>query len=140
MSIINQSDYDWHLLEDKDESDAVSQYEPILWMNILISLGAYQMYRQHMQSRVTASDVVAYLLTDKDLPRAIMHCLNQIKECLSKLPNGNKLAKSIDGIDHKIKSKNAVKLIESGLHEFVDELQIDLANINNKIEAKWFLN
>ncbi len=129
-----------HLIEDKDESDAVIQYEPILWMNILISLSAYQMYRQHMQSKVTASDVVNYLLTDIEFPRAIMHCLTQIKECLSKLPSGNKLAKSIEVIDRKIKSQNAVSLVESGLNEFVDDLQIDLANINNKIEAKWFLN
>ncbi len=128
-----------HLLDEKDESETITQYEPILWMNILISLSADQMYRQHMQNRVTGPDVVKYILTDIEFPRALRHCLNQMQACLNKLPKGNKIAKSIETINTKIESKNIPKLMVKGLNDFLDEVQIDLAEINNQVEQKWFL-
>ncbi|MEX2131005.1 MAG: alpha-E domain-containing protein, partial [Pseudohongiellaceae bacterium] len=36
-------------------------YENILWMSVLRSISAYQMYRQHVRDRVNAEDVVMYL-------------------------------------------------------------------------------
>lgn len=129
-----------HLLDEKSELEVVTQYEPILWMNILISLSAHQMYRQNMQNRVTGPGVVKYLLTDTEFPRALRHCLNQIQECLNKLPKANKMVKAIEVINIKIKSKNIPSLLDNGLNDFLDEVQIDLAEIHNQVEHKWFLN
>lgn len=129
-----------HLLQDQEHSEAVTQYQPILWMNILTSLSAYQSYRQNLQSRVNGEDVVAYLIKDEEFPRALMHCLTQISGCLSRLPNGKQIILSVDKIKNKVDKKNLSKLPDSGLNKFFDQMQIDLANISNQIESKWFLN
>ena len=42
------------------------EYSNILWMNVLRSLNAYQMYRQHVQDTVNGEDVVDYLLKDSN--------------------------------------------------------------------------
>lgn len=128
------------LFEDKEHSDTVLQYQPILWMNILVSLSAYQSYRQNLQSRVIDKDVIAFLIKDTDFPRSLMHCLNQIIICLDKLPKGNSVIDSVEVIKKKVNKKNLNSLPDSGLNKYFDQIQIDLADLSDQIEAKWFLN
>jgi len=54
-----------------DSSANAEPFENILWMNILRSISAYQMYRQHVKNRVNAEDVVVYLLQDEEFPRVL---------------------------------------------------------------------
>lgn len=127
-----------HMLDNDKQSEAVKIYQSILWMHILISLSAYQMYRQHIQSRVTGFEVVRYIFSDEEFPRAVTHCLNEIQSCLNKLPRGTKLKKDIQGINQKINDVNVDKLLKKGLSNFIDRLQIDLAALHNRIAANWF--
>ena len=129
-----------HLIENKDESDAVNYYQSILWMNILISLSADQMYRQHKQSRVSGPEVVHYILTDKEFPRAIQHCLNEIKTCFIKLPRGQQASDAIEDINEQIQNADIKKLMHIGLHDYLDSIQINFAKLNNQIETNWFLD
>ncbi|CAN0538234.1 unnamed protein product, partial [Scytosiphon promiscuus] len=46
----------------KKRQDAKEPYENTLWMKILRSLTAYQMYRQHVKHRVNGEDVVGFML------------------------------------------------------------------------------
>ena len=109
-------------------------------MNILVSLSAYQSYRQNLQSRVNDQDVIAYLIKDEDFPRSIMHCLIQISGCLGKLPGGDDIIYSVEKIMLKVDKKNLARMQGSGLNKFLDKIQIDFASISNQIESKWFLN
>ncbi|MEJ2114532.1 MAG: alpha-E domain-containing protein [Gammaproteobacteria bacterium] len=129
-----------HLIENKDESEAVNYYQSILWMDILISLSADQMFRQHVQSRVSGKDVVAYILKDLEFPRAVTHCLNEIQACIKSLPNGQQITKDINALHKQLYQADIKKLYENGLHEFLDTIQLEFANLNNEIEAKWFLD
>src|SRR5690606_645349 len=52
----------------------VESFENILWMSVLRSLSAYQMYRQHVLDRVNAEDVVMFLFQDALFPRSVEHC------------------------------------------------------------------
>src|SRR6185503_15820766 len=54
---------------------APGAYDSILWMNVLRSLGGYQMYRQHVRNKVEADEVVRFLLYARDFPRAVCHAL-----------------------------------------------------------------
>ncbi len=129
-----------HSLQDKEHSEAVIQYQPILWMNILISLSADQSYRQNLQSRVNDKDVVAYLIKDEEFPRAIIHCLTQIMGCLSRLPDGKEIITTVKKVINKVDKKDLSKLPDAGLNKFLDQIQVDLADISNQIETKWFLS
>lgn len=126
-------------LSTDDDAHITSLYQPILWMNILISLSAFQMYRQHVRERVNGVDVVNYLLKDNDFPRAVMHCLNQIQECLEKLPDGIHIAMEVEKIKKSINRAKTTVKIDKSLHEFIDELQIRFIKIDDDINAQWFL-
>lgn len=61
-------------------------YESILWMNVLRSLNALQMYRRAVPGRICAEEVTAFLLQDENFPRAVANCLQALKSCLRHLP------------------------------------------------------
>ncbi|MEM7304258.1 MAG: alpha-E domain-containing protein [Pseudomonadota bacterium] len=122
-----------------ESSEIINLYQSILWMNILISLSAFQAYRQHISERVNGHDVVNYLLRDSDFPRAVMHCLNQIQECLEKLPDGLSIAIEVEKIKRSIRRTTTKVKIDKSLHAYIDNLQKSFINIDHQINNKWFL-
>ena len=59
----------------------------LLWMGVLKSLHAYQMYRRHVSVHVRSADVVNYLLKDPHFPRTVRRCLDEVENCLAVLPH-----------------------------------------------------
>jgi uncharacterized alpha-E superfamily protein len=110
-----------------------------LWMNILRSLTAYQMYRQHVKHRVNGEDVVRFLLQDDDFPRAATHVLTTITKVLKHLPNNTKAAKQVDKTLRIIEKGNISKLLGAGLFQYLDNLQVEIAKIHTSIADTWFL-
>lgn len=113
-------------------------FDNILWMNVLYSLSSYQMYRQYVRGRVKGRDVVEFLMKDSHLPRAIAHCLLEVADCIRQLPRNDLPLRGITHTQRIINDMNVSKLMEAGLHEFIDELQIDLAEIHNLVSQTWF--
>tara|TARA_R110000782_G_scaffold123126_11_gene214580 strand:+ start:3234 stop:4175 length:942 start_codon:yes stop_codon:yes gene_type:complete len=120
------------------KGDIPKAYDNILWMNVLRSLSAYQMYRQNVLDKVNGEDVIDFLIKDVQFPRAIGHCLIEVNHCVSRLPKNDHALRSITRAQRNISEMNAAKLIEDGLHEFIDEIQIDLAGIHNHVSQTWF--
>jgi uncharacterized alpha-E superfamily protein len=118
--------------------DIPDTYDNILWMHVLRSLNAYQMYRQHVQDRVNGEDVVDYLMRDIEFPRAVAHCLEGLNFCIQKLPNNDHPLRVITRVQRMINEMDSAALIETRLHEFIDELQINLAEIHTQVSKTWF--
>jgi uncharacterized alpha-E superfamily protein len=121
----------------KHREDIPEAYTNILWMNVLRSLSAYQMYRQHVHDRVNGEDVVAFLMKDEEFPRAVAHCIIELNHCVEKLPRNDHCLRSITRMQRILAELDVAKLLESRLHEFIDELQIDLAEIHNQVVQTW---
>jgi uncharacterized alpha-E superfamily protein len=119
-------------------ADIPDAYENILWMNVLRSLSAYQMYRQYVQDRVNGEDVLDFLMRDEEFPRAIAHCLGELKLCIKKLPNNDHALRIITRVQRVINKMDASTILESELHEFIDKLQINLASIHTQVSNSWF--
>ncbi len=119
-------------------ADIPDTYENILWMNVLRSLSAYQMYRQYVQDRVNGEDVVDFLMRDAEFPRAVAHCLEELNACVKKLPNNDHPLRIITRVQRIINKMDAATIMETELHEFIDKLQIDLANIHDQVSQTWF--
>lgn len=118
--------------------DIPEAYVNILWMNVLRSLSAYQMYRQHVLDRVNGEDVVAFLMKDQEFPRAVVHCLAELNYCVTQLPRNDHPLRSITHVQRAVAETDVARLLESGLHEFIDALQIDLAEIHAQVTRTWF--
>ena len=113
-------------------------YEGVLWMNVLLSLSAYQMYRQQVRGRVAGAEVVGFLLHDDAFPHAISHCLDTLEHSLGALPrNRGPLAVNREVVAH-LRRADPARLLDEGLHEFLDQLQGELARLHAQVEQTWF--
>ncbi len=113
-------------------------YEGILWMSVLRSQSAYQMYRQHVRRRVNGEDVVRFLLQDEEFPRAVIHNLTTISKILSKLPNNAEVAGLVDGARRHAMRSRVADLLEEGLADAIDLLQVEFAAVHDAIARTWF--
>ena len=68
---------------------------------------------------------------------AISFCLNEAKQCIFEI-NGDldsSLYTEIQCLHDDLNKAKASKIIENGLHEFIDQLQIKMNKINQSIYA-----
>ncbi len=118
--------------------------DELQWITLLRSVGAYQMYRQSMQQAIKPRSVARFLLLDPIFPRSVRFCLQGISDTLQQIQTqpvqgppddldclrGQLLARwSYVRID---------SLIESGLHEAIDQLQRDLNRLHVLIQHRYF--
>ena len=118
--------------------------DELQWITLLRSVGAYQMYRQSMQQAINPRSVARFLLLDPIFPRSVRFCLQGISDTLQQIQTqpvqgppddldclrGQLLARwSYVRID---------RLIESGLHEAIDQLQRDLNRLHVLIQHRYF--
>jgi uncharacterized alpha-E superfamily protein len=123
----------------KEESNvSLTPFEHIQWMSVLKSLTAYQSYRQHVRLRVKGPDVLKFLLQDMQFPRAILFCVGVVESCLLGLPGNESALRCLARLQRKVRSADVYKLAYQGLHEFMDDLQIDLGQIHDHIAASYF--
>ncbi len=121
------------------EGVGITEYENILWMNVLQSVSGYQMYRQHVQDRVNGEDVVDFLLKNRKFPRAVAHCLSKVDECCNQLPRSDNPLREINQAQRNLDQNDVIRLLNEGqLHDYIDVIQKDLAEIHGELQRTWF--
>ncbi len=113
-------------------------FDSLLWMNVLKSLSALEMYRWHMGPRIEAGEVIRYLFADTKFPRSVAFCLQAIKQGLAQLPGHEGATRAVNRIGRRIKRGDFDALAESGLHDYIDLLQAGLMQIDQAIYDAWF--
>jgi uncharacterized alpha-E superfamily protein len=113
-------------------------YNTALWMSVLRSISAYQMYRQHVLDRVNAEDVVEFLLKDPYFPRSVAHCISELKLCCALLPRGDDPQRQLATIGRQVAELNVPAMLEDGLHAYIDGLQLDIGVMHDDIVKTWF--
>ena len=113
-------------------------FQNIQWMSVLRSLTAYQMYRRHVRIRVTGASVLKFLLQNREFPRSVTYCLNNIAATLPQLPYNRAIERAVDRTRAVVHDANLEKLLETGLHQFVDEIQIGLGELHEAVHRAYF--
>lgn len=113
-------------------------YENVIWMNVLRCLGGYQAYRQKVQHSVSGEDVVRFLLQDEEFPRAIGYCLKDMVNWLERLPNNQDVIQAVARAKKVTTQADISSLLQRGLLDFIDELQISFADIHEELNNTWF--
>ncbi len=113
-------------------------FDNIQWMSVLRSLSGYQMYRRHMQARVQRSAVLRFLLQDRDFPRAFGHCLGEVESTLANLPRNEKILVLVRDLQQQVLETEVGALDQSALHDYIDILEVKLADIGQAITATYF--
>jgi len=123
----------------KKSTDDPSPYDGLLWTSILRSQSGFQMYRQHVKRRINGVDVVRFLLQDIPFPRAVAHALRYVQEALERLPrNEVPLRLVMQARRHALGADVDQLISEDRLHDFIDTLQLDIAEIHEAIVDTWF--
>ena len=124
-------------------SDIDTPYDDIHWAALLRSASAFEMYRKR-HGRITPENVVRYLLIDPDFPRAVYHCMKKTEESLRAvtgtrtgvfaLPIERRIGRLIAGLE----AQSVRQIIGSGLHEFIDGVQIRINEVGIAIHETFF--
>jgi uncharacterized alpha-E superfamily protein len=110
----------------------------LLWMGVLKSLHAYQMYRRHVSVHVRGAEVVNYLLKDPHFPRTVRRCMDEIETCLAALPHNARPLKLLRAAQRRLDAMKVENLAPSLRHEYLDAVQSDIAAIHGEIAAEYF--
>lgn len=117
----------------------LERLENRLWTYVLRSLSAHQMYRQYIRRRVQPDQVLAFLLQDTDFPRAVAHALGEIASCFDQqLPHNDEPLRAVLRLQRLVADANVEELRSEGLHDFIDQLQLEFGDLHQLISATWF--
>lgn len=120
-------------------AEDLTPFDNIQWMSVLKSLTAYQMYRRNVRVRVRGADVLRYVLQDPDLPRALLHCMNQVERGFRALPRNDTPLRAVTRMQRRIQEADVPDLADTGLHEFIDDMQLELGRIHSEIADTYFM-
>jgi len=110
----------------------------LLWMAVLKSLHAYQMYRRHFAVHVRGADVLRFLLKDPHFPRTVRYCLDEVEGSLAQLPRYGGPLKLVRIAQRRLGGLRLDGLTAASRHEYLDAVQSDLARIHAEISVEYF--
>jgi uncharacterized alpha-E superfamily protein len=119
-------------------STTLAPFENTQWMSVLRSLSAYQMYRRHMQVRVSRSHVLVFLFQDRMFPRSFRHCMARAEQCLQHLPRNDPPLRVCARILRALESADPGNLDQHALQRLVDDFQLALGDLHEQIQASYF--
>ena len=136
-------DIRYHLLVHADgEERRVAELTQ--WNGVLRAAAGYHAFRRVAPAGFTPQDVAAFLLADDAFPRSVAACLEQIEWCLTQLRRRYGLRGTVGPLERTEELRSGVvgrsvdKLIEGGLHRFLDAVQRDLILLAAEIGTGFF--
>lgn len=118
-----------------------SLYDTVQWGALLKSASAHEMYRKK-HHRIEANKVAHFLLLDKDFPRSVHHCVAEAREALGVIIDGanhcSEILELIDTLYQKLANTSIEEILDIGLHDYIDSLQLELIEINHTINKTFF--
>lgn len=123
------------LLTGKEE---LAEFDTTLWAAVLRSLSGYQMYRQYVRRRVESADVLRYLLKDREFPRAIRYCSDELQGAFAGLPHPEQAVRAAAKLGAEVDRVRPGRMSIDEVRELVDQLQAQLAGLNDVVATTWF--
>jgi uncharacterized alpha-E superfamily protein len=117
--------------------------DQIQWISLLKSASAYEMYRK-CQHRITPSSVADFLILDAQFPRSIYFSLRQVEKSLHEVTNTpvgtwcNVAERAIGRLVSELGYLTINDIIEQGLHEFLDQMQLGMNQVGEEIYHTFF--
>ena len=117
--------------------------DDIHWMAILRSAGAFEMYRK-VYGRVAAARIVSFLVLDTQFPRSVRYCVNNAESSLRAITGTphksfrNPAERRLGRLASELDYTEAQEVVGSGLHQFLDEVQVKLNKTGDSIFQTFF--
>jgi len=117
--------------------------DQLQWIALLKSASAYEMYRKQIR-RITPQDVAEFLILNRDFPRSIQFCLLQAEHSLCKITGittgtwTNPVERTLGRLRSELDYLTIEEIIQRGLHEFLDDLQLRINSVGEKAYQTFF--
>jgi uncharacterized alpha-E superfamily protein len=113
----------------------------LLWSAVLKSVSGFEMYRQ-TRGKISPREVVNFLVLDRDFPRSIRHSIARAVDSLEVITAGSdtvcESARLLGQLRAELEEMDVDKMIQSGLHEFLDNLQLHLNAVGAGLQRDFF--
>jgi len=119
-------------------------YDDLHWAAVLKSVSGFETYRKR-RGRITPIDIVEFLVTDQEFPRAIRHCVDVAGDSLRQItgtPAGALKYPSeqlMDVLRGELANARLDVVIRTGLHEYLDGLQTKMNEIGDSLNQDFFV-
>jgi uncharacterized alpha-E superfamily protein len=124
-------------------SDVGTPYDDIQWSAVLKSVSGFEMYRK-CYGRISPERVVEFLLLDGEFPRTVRYCIGLADNSLHAI-TGTRLGAFSCATEQRLgllRSEfdyaQVEPILQSGLHEFFDGLQLKMNTIDECIRGDFF--
>ncbi len=117
--------------------------DELQWIALLKSTSGYEMYRKS-RHRISPQDVAQFLIFERDFPRSIQFCLIQAEKSLFQITGShagrwsNPAERSLGKLRSRIDFMTIEEIMQSGLHEFLDETEVQINQVGEGIFQKFF--
>jgi uncharacterized alpha-E superfamily protein len=135
-------DIKYHLLL-PSWTDVGSPVDIAQWNALLRSASAYHGYRRVHPAKMTPTTVAGFVLLDPKFPRSLPHCVANIEGTLAGLLANEDLKdvefprESLDTLND-LASRSPKAVVASGLHEYLDEVQVALNAFGSQVATTFF--
>jgi len=124
-------------------SDVGTPYDDIQWSAVLKSVSGFEMYRK-CYGRISPERVVEFLLLDGEFPRAVRYCVGLADNSLHAI-TGTRLGafscpteQRLGLLRSELDYAQVEPILQAGLHEFFDGLQLRMNSIDDCIRGDFF--
>lgn len=124
--------------------DVGTTLDELQWMALLKSASAYEMYRKRGAHRISPTSVAEFLVLEQEFPRSIRFCMNQAERSLHQItgtPIGTwrtSVERALGRLRSDLDYLTIDDIVETGLHECLDDLQLRMNDVGNKIFETFF--
>lgn len=135
-------DIKYHRLLPKVD-DVGSAIDMSQWNALLRSAAAYQAYRRIHPSGMTPKMVAGFLLFNPGFSRSLRTCVDRIRQLVDELAADQALegvrleTGTLERLEQQV-GLSIDEVVEQGLHEFLDQVQLDFLRLGQQIAVTYF--
>ena len=114
------------------------------WNAVLRSAAGYHAFRRVHPSGLTQADVASFLLFSSRFPRSVRACVQDVSNRLSHLRSsynlsaGSRALEELDELRSVLDDITITQVIDKGMHQFVDWVQLKLIRIHGELGSAYF--
>ena len=120
-----------------------SAIDLVQWASVLRSCSAFEAFRHARCGDLDLVRVVDYLIRDKAFPRSVLYAVTEAEQCLVRIgasqenPTVTAAQEIVRQLRRDLENADMKAVVISGLHEYLDVLQLRLEGLHDAIQTAY---
>ncbi len=120
-----------------------SALDMVQWASVLRSCSGFEAFRRSSRGDLDLAGVVDYLIRDEAFPRSVLYSVKVAEQALERIGPGDGLPAvaaaqtQVRDLRERLQAAEAREIIATGLHEYLDGIQVAIERIHDGIQAAY---